>query len=119
MTDRLTKTAYFPVPRDVVWRYLTDKDLLGQWYHPARADLSAGQDYELYATGDDGQTSRHVWGHVLKADAPNELVCTFMIPFFDGAETTLTWTLEDLAGGTKLTLVHFGALRDMVAKAVA
>ena len=108
MTDRLTKTAYFPVPRDLVWKYLTDKDLLGKWYHPAREDLREGEDYELYATGEDGQTSRHVWGHVQRADAPRELVCTFMIPYFDGGETTLTWTLEELAGGTKLTLTHDG-----------
>ena len=108
MTDSLTKTAFFPAAPALVWRFLTDKDLLGQWYHPARADLTEGQDYELYNTDENGETARHVWGHVLRADPPNELVCTFQIPFFDGGETTLTWTLEALAGGTKLTLRHDG-----------
>ena len=108
MTDCLTKSAFFAASRDVVWRFLTDKDLLGTWYHPAREDLTEGAAYELYDTDADGRTSRHVWGRVIRADPPKELICTFEVPVFDGDETTLTWTLEPLAGGTKLTLRHEG-----------
>ncbi len=108
MTDTLTKSAFLNAPRELVWRFLTDKDMLGKWYHPARADLAQGQEYELYSTDEDGSTSRAIWGRVLRADPPSELVCTFEIPYFEGGETTLTWTLDELAGGTRLTLAHDG-----------
>lgn len=108
MNDSLTKTAFFPVSRDQVWRYLTDKDLLGKWYNPARADLAEGAAYELYQTDDMGQTSPLVWGRVLQANPPKTLICTFEVANFNGGETTVTWTLEPLAGGTKLTMRHDG-----------
>ncbi|MEL6522920.1 MAG: metalloregulator ArsR/SmtB family transcription factor [Pseudomonadota bacterium] len=108
MTDTLTKSAFFPVPPDMVWSYLTDKDKLGTWYHPATADLTEGEPYELVNTNDAGETVRQVWGRVIRADKPRQLVCTFEIPYFDGDETTVTWTLEPLAGGTKLSLSHDG-----------
>lgn len=108
MADTLTKSAYFPVPPNIVWSYLTDKDKLGTWYHTARADLTEGEPYELINKDDTGKMVRHVWGRVLQADAPKELACTFEVPYFDGGETTLTWTLERLAEGTKLSLRHDG-----------
>lgn len=107
-TTTIHKTIFFKASRETVWSFLTDKDKLGTWYHPARADLTEGEPYELVNKDESGQMVRHVWGRVLRADAPRELVCTFEIPYFDGGETTLTWTLEPLAGGTKLSLRHDG-----------
>lgn len=108
MTDTLTKSAFFSAPREVVWRFLTDKDMLGDWYHPARNDLAEGQEYELYRKDEGSESTRVVWGRVLSANPPSELICTFEIPYLDGGQTTLTWTLDELAGGTKLTLRHDG-----------
>ncbi len=106
--DRLTKTVFFPAPAETVWAFLTDKDKLGIWYHPAEAHLAAGEDYQLYRVGDDGAHIRQIWGRVLEMDAPNRLVTTFCIDPFGDSETTVTWVLEEMAGGTRLTLTHDG-----------
>jgi uncharacterized protein YndB with AHSA1/START domain len=110
MTDQTTifKTIFFNAPRETVWLFLTDKDRLGQWYHPAEADLAEGEDYVLVRRTDDGESVRQVWGKVLEMDAPNRLVTTFIIGPFGDAETTVTWVLEDVAGGTRLSLTHEG-----------
>ena len=104
----ISKSIFLNTAPENVWAYLTDKDKLGQWYHPAESDLVDGQDYQLFTTGDDGSKKPIVWGKVLKMDKPNELQTTFCIGPFNGAETTLTWTLKAAAGGTRLTLEHRG-----------
>jgi len=106
MPDTLTKTVYLDAPPQLVWRFLTEKSLLGLWYNPARSDLSEGEDYELYVGEEDDRNI--VWGRVLQANPPKELVCTFEVALFEGRETTLTWTLEPVAGGTRLHLRHEG-----------
>ncbi len=110
MTDVTTifKTVFFNAPRETVWSFLTDKDRLGEWYHPAEADLVQGEDYALVRKTDDGASVRQVWGRVLAMDPPNKLVTTFVIGPFGDAETTVTWVLEEAAGGTRLSLTHEG-----------
>ena len=107
-TDRITKTIFIKASRETVWSFLTDKDKLGAWYHPAEADLAAGEDYALTTTADDGATVRLITGRVLTSDAPTRLVTTFVIGPFGGRETVVTWVLDDVAGGTRLTLTHDG-----------
>ncbi len=48
------------------------------------------------------------WGKVLEMKAPEKLVHSFTHPFLQEVETTCTWTLEGVGGGTVLTLVHEG-----------
>jgi len=40
-TTTITKSIFFNAPRETVWAFLTDKDKLGEWYHPAEADFVA------------------------------------------------------------------------------
>lgn len=108
MSTTILKTVFFNAKPETVWSFLTDKDKLGIWYHPAQEDLSDGSDYSLYSTGDDGARNQIVSGRVLEMQAPNKLVTTFVIGPFGGNETTLTWQLVDAAGGTQLTLSHEG-----------
>ena len=109
MTDAtLNKSIYFAAPREVVWGYLTQKDKLALWFHPAEADLAAGQDYALVGENDDGTTSKICWGNVLEMEAPAHLKYTFTIKPLGDATTTVTWTLEAVDGGTKLSLEHAG-----------
>ena len=108
MIDSLTKSIFFPSPPEDVWAFLTDKDKLGLWYHPAVQDLEEGKPYELIATDKAGKTKTQVWGDVLKADKPRELICTFQVAPFGDAKTTVQWLLVPMAGGTRLTLNHEG-----------
>ncbi len=104
----LTKTAVFPAPREVVWAYLTQADKLARWFHRADADLAQGRDYALLATGNDGKAEPLCWGNVIEADPPRRLVTTFTVKPLAGRMTTVTYQLDEVAGGTRLTLTHEG-----------
>lgn len=104
----ISKSVFFDAKPETVWAFLTDKDKLGTWYHPAMEDLKEGADYALYQLADDGAKVPIITGRVLEADAPNKLVTTFVIGPFNGKETTVTWVLDAVAGGTSITLTHEG-----------
>lgn len=106
--SKLIKTVIFETSPETVWSFLTDKDKLGQWYHPAEADLAEGQDYRLMGKADDGAPMALIWGRVLEWDKPHRLVTTFCIGPFEGRETTVTWEVSQAEGGTLLKLTHEG-----------
>lgn len=107
-TSRLMKTAVFKASPEIVWAFLTDKDKLGTWYHPGEESLAEGADYKLVSQADDGSKKTIIWGRVLEWVPPTRLVTTFCIDPFGGRDTTITWELSPLAGGTRLTLTHDG-----------
>ena len=107
-TTTIRKSVFFNASRETVWAFLTEKDKLALWFHPPEKDLAAGEDYALIRTKDDGSRSKVIWGRVLTMEAPEKLVYSFIIDPFNGAETIVTWILEEAAGGTRLSLVHEG-----------
>ena len=106
----INKSIFLAVSRDIVWDYLTDKDKLGQWFHPAAENLVEGEPYALLKDGADAD-SKVCWGDVLIARKPSFLKVTFTVKPMAGAMTTVSWTLDEVAGGTRLTLVHEGVER--------
>jgi len=102
------KTVFFAASRETVWSFLTDKDKLATWFHPSDADLEEGKPYTLHRVAEDGTKVPQIYGHVLEMDAPNRLVTTFCIQPFGEKSTTVTWVLEEAAGGTRLNLTHEG-----------
>ncbi|SNZ06293.1 SRPBCC family protein [Cohaesibacter gelatinilyticus] len=110
----ITKTLFFEASPQTVWAFLTEKDKISQWFMPADVDMTVGQDYHLTSKNDDGTEECGCWGKVLSADPYTRLVQTFAVkPFREGAFSTLVWTLEELDGGTKLTLQHEGVVEAM------
>ncbi len=107
MTQTITKTLFFKAPPARVWAFLTKKDKLAQWFHPARADLAAGADYALLADGSP-DAEPLCWGTVTHWQPPRRLVYSFTAKPFEGVLSTVTWQLEDALGGTRLTLTHEG-----------
>lgn len=111
MTENsLKKSLFLNASRETVWEFLTDKDKLGAWYHPAEHHLEEGKDYKLYRIADDGAKVPQIWGSVLKMEAPSLLITSFEIDPFEGRPTTVTWELVEVAGGTLLSLQHDGIL---------
>jgi len=106
--DTITKTVFFTAKREVVWSYLIDKDKLGTWFHPARADLEVGADYVLGEAAVDGSAQGVIWGTVLEFEPCAKLKYTFIIPPLKGCATIVTWTLEEFEGGTRLTMCQEG-----------
>lgn len=104
----IVKTIFLKADAETVWGFLTDKDKLGEWFHPADTDLSAGSDYVLKGEADDGSKVRKCWGSVLESDRAEKLVYTFTIEPLGGAMTTVTWLLQEVQGGTRLMLQHEG-----------
>jgi len=104
----IVKTIFLQADAETVWGFLTDKDKLGEWFHPAKSDLAAGSDYVLHGQADDGSEVRKCWGSVLEARRPEKLVYTFTIEPLGGAMTTVTWLLQEVQGGTRLMLQHEG-----------
>ncbi len=101
----LNKSIYLRATKPDVWAYLTDPEKLAIWFHKPAKTLAAGDTYEMFGTtsGD-----KLMWGEVLKADPYDHLSYTFTIGPMGDAVSTVTWTLEDVPGGTRLSLVHEG-----------
>ncbi|MFD2205545.1 SRPBCC family protein [Kiloniella antarctica] len=104
----INKTVFFNATRETVWAYLTEKDKLGMWFHPPKKNLTEGEAYELMRTYDDGQKKKVCWGTVLEMNPHEKMVWTFTVSPLNGSLTTVTWTLEEVLCGTRLTLKHEG-----------
>ena len=107
MTDRtlLRKTVILKAPPATVWDWLTQPDKLAQWFHPPRTPLVEGARLEMFGaqSGD-----LLVWGEVLTARAPEFLEYSFTIKPMGEAVSHVRWTLQEVSGGTRLTLEHEG-----------
>jgi len=105
MTDRiLQKTIYLKATPEKVWAYLTDPEKLAIWFHKPKATLVEGT-YEMFGTesGD-----RLMWGEVLLSEPFSRLEYTFTIAPMGDEISTVKWALEEVPGGTRLTLHHEG-----------
>lgn len=104
----IVKTIFLKADAETVWGFLTDKDKLGEWFHHADSDLAEGSDYVLKDRADDGSELRKCWGTVIESKRAEKLTYTFTIEPLGGAMTTVTWLLQEVYGGTRLTLHHEG-----------
>ncbi len=100
----LTKTIYLKASPAKVWDYLTDPDKLATWFHKPQSPLVEGE-YEMFGT-ESGQ--KLMWGDVLVAEPFKRLEYTFSIAPMAGQSSTVKWTLEEVPGGTRLSLRHEG-----------
>ena len=106
MTDTtIRKSIYLQASREVVWDYLTQPDKLAAWFHAPKTPLAEGKALEMFGTesGD-----KLIWGDVKVARAPEYLEYSFTVKPMGDAVSTVKWTLETVAGGTKLSLEHVG-----------
>jgi uncharacterized protein YndB with AHSA1/START domain len=109
----ITATIDIAAPPERVFRALTSEEIVDWWVRPGVFDtrtwtgdvrvggrwrasgLSRGQPYIL-------------GGEYLEVDPPRKLVHTWHLTGLDKRPTTVTFTLEQVAGGTRLTLLHSG-----------
>ncbi|MCF2870031.1 SRPBCC domain-containing protein [Octadecabacter sp. G9-8] len=105
MTHTLTKTIYLKAPRKDVWPYLTEPDKMALWFHKPTKTLEKGDTFAMHGTtsGD-----KLISGDVIEAYHCEHLEYTFTIPHMPDNVSTVRITLEDVFGGTRLTLVHEG-----------
>lgn len=106
MTTRtLNKTIFLRASRAEVWAYLTEPDKLAIWFHAPRSPLAAGQKLEMFGakSGD-----KVIWGDVKVARPPEYLEYTFTVKPMGDATSLVKWTLNEVPGGTQLSLEHEG-----------
>jgi uncharacterized protein YndB with AHSA1/START domain len=107
-------TRVFDAPRALVFKAWTQPEHLAQWWGPkgyslpsCQIDLRPGGAYRFQMKSPTGNL---VWWHgvVREIVEPERIVLTCAVDNLDGAsivgQTTLTVTLEDYAGKTRLTL---------------
>jgi len=101
----LNKVIYLKATKQTVWDFLTQPDKLAQWFHKPTQTLAQGDDYAMHGTtsGD-----KLMWGTVNQARPHDYLEYTFTITPMGDAVSTVKWTLDDVPGGTRLTLAHEG-----------
>lgn len=105
MTTRtIEKTLYLAASPERVWAYLTNAELLSEWFQRADADLVDGEDYALL--GKDG--SAVCSGRVTEMTPYTKLAYSFTATPMKGLMTHVTWTLTPVEGGTHLALRHDG-----------
>ncbi len=105
MTNTLNKTIYLKASKKDVWPYLTKPEKMALWFHKPERALAKGEPFAMYdtATGD-----KIIWGTVIEAYPFDHLEYTFTIPHMPDTASTVRITLEDVFGGTRLSLIHEG-----------
>lgn len=100
----LAKTVYFKATPEKVWAFLTEPTKLASWFNRPNVALTGGP-FEMFhpETGE-----RLIWGEVCVAEPFKRLEYTFSVAPMGGQFSTVKWELEEVAGGTKLSLLHEG-----------
>ncbi len=116
--DTILATADVAMPPERVFRALTT-DEVERWWGSAdtyrmtewRADLRVGGRWRVAVRRADGNTFPAI-GEFLEIDAPRRIVQTrkyeWEHPLLGGRETTVTYRLDPIATGTRVTVRHEG-----------
>lgn len=106
MTETIIrKSIYLRAAKAQVWDYLTEPDKLAIWFHKPARPLVTGDDLEMFGTE---SGNKLIWGKVIDARPHDYLEYTFTVAPMGDASSTVKWTLEDVPGGTRLSLEHSG-----------
>ena len=102
MKDALTKEKTFAHSIDKVWKAISEGEEISKWFIQADFKPEVGYQYTFTASEEHGCTV--VKGRVLEA-SPYVLKYSWMVGDVP-IETIVTWSLEEVEGSTKLTLIH-------------
>ncbi|TIQ27597.1 MAG: ATPase [Mesorhizobium sp.] len=108
-------TVTIAVPPERVFRAITAEDQIPLWwgaddmYRTTKhtADVRPGGAWRSEGKGADGRDF-HVSGEYIEVEPPHRLVMTWIAPWDGDNVTTVTYTLEPVENGTRLTLRHDG-----------
>jgi uncharacterized protein YndB with AHSA1/START domain len=112
--DEVRRVVEIGAPRERVWSALTEPAELLRWFPTGRAEIDLRP----------GGEASFVWEEsadeavVDVVEPPDRLVFRWRPAGLDRPFTTVSFTLEEMAGGTRLTLVEsgFSSLPDQIAQ---
>lgn len=109
-------TVQIAAPAERVFRAITDPQELATWwgspetYHADKweADLRVGGKWRVEGKGADGKPYS-VFGEFIEITPPRKVVQTWQHDWdADHPQTKVTFTVEDIPGGTRVTVRHEG-----------
>jgi uncharacterized protein YndB with AHSA1/START domain len=107
---------FFPVPRRLVWRALTEPDELARWWGPRGFSVPSldwqpgvGESYRIAMKPPEGEPF-HLSGEFQEVAPPSRLMYTFRWspPDPDDRETVVELSLREQADGTVLQVIQGG-----------
>jgi uncharacterized protein YndB with AHSA1/START domain len=104
MKDLIAKEKVFNHPIDLIWNAITKSEELSAWFIKTDFKAEKGFQYTFFPTEEKGCEA--ITGEIKSAD-PYILIYTWEVANTN-VETTVSWTLETVAEGTKLHLEHSG-----------
>lgn len=104
MKDAIIKEQIFNHAIDKVWNAISVGEEISTWF--INADFKPEPGYQYTFTAGEEKGCTQITGIVKEAN-PYTLIYTWMVENTD-VETTVKWTLESVAGKTKLVLEHSG-----------
>lgn len=106
-TDRVYRVDV-AAPPDAAWAALTDPERTRAWYYATRAVTTWEVGSAIAWVDDDG--AEQIRGVVLAHDPPRTLSHTFVAVWSGEPDDqgVLTWTVEPVGDGCRITLVHAG-----------
>jgi uncharacterized protein YndB with AHSA1/START domain len=113
-TGTIVATVEITVPPERVFRALTSDELPKWWGAPGlyrttkwTGDLRVGGSWRTDGIGRDG-SAFYVEGEFLEIDRPRRLVQSWKPSWDPGSNTTFSYDLEEIEGGTRVTVHHSG-----------
>jgi uncharacterized protein YndB with AHSA1/START domain len=114
MAGVILASVEIAAPPERVFRALTTEELTQWWGSPEEyrttgytADLRPGGRWRTVGVGRDG-TEFAVEGVFREIDRPRRIVQTWVAPWDGNNETIITYTLDPIEGGTRVTVRHEG-----------
>lgn len=94
-------------PVDVVWNALTDRNLLKEWFFDIPDfELLLHHQFNFYEPGNKKEYHHHC--EILEILPNEKLKYSWSYPEFSKEKTMVKWELEEILGGTEVTLMHKG-----------
>ncbi|RZJ67801.1 MAG: SRPBCC domain-containing protein [Flavobacterium sp.] len=101
----LTRTYDAPISK--VWKALTEIEQMRQWYFPMLADFKPEIGFTTeFEAGPEGKPYLHRW-IVTEVIENKKIAYKWLYPAIEG-DSTLSFEIESVERGTKLTLTHSG-----------
>ncbi|RKE98482.1 SRPBCC family protein [Ichthyenterobacterium magnum] len=105
MNDTISKEKVFNHPIEKVWDAISKAEEISAWF--IKADFKAEQGYNYTFTSEPNEKGCTTISGEVKNANPYVLIYTWIVADTK-VETTVSWTLESVEGGTKLHLEHSG-----------
>jgi len=105
MKDIITKEKVLNHSIQTIWNAITQADEISTWF--IQADFKAEKGYQYTFTSEPNEKGCTVISGTVKEANPYLLVYSWIVADTK-VETTVSWALKSVDGGTKLSLTHSG-----------